>query len=184
MEDRQIIDLYFARDEQAVAETAKKYGPYCTSISMDILRNRQDAEECVNDTWNAAWHCIPPDVPQCLSAYLGRIVRRISISRYRYLHAAVRNRDLETAFEELEGCIVTPGDTDYTHNIQLKNDINDFLGSQTHKARVIFILRYYHAKPLRDIAAALGMTEKAVSKHLVRTRERLRKYLNERGYRI
>ncbi len=180
MEDQQIIDLYLARDERAIAETDKKYGAFCMSISLDILKDPQDAEECLNDTWLNVWNHIPPDIPHRLRTYLGYIVRMLSIDRYRFNHAERRNKDMEVALDELENCVaVQDGSADEG---RLRADINTFLRSLSKTDRVIFILRYYHAKPVKDVADAVGMTANAATKRLKKTRESLRAYLNERGY--
>ena len=108
MEDQQIIALYFARDEQAIGETAKRYGPVCMQVSMDIVRDRMDAEECVNDTWIRTWNSIPPQRPDSLRAFLCRIVRNLSINRLRERKAKRRDRDLVVSMEELEGVLSIP----------------------------------------------------------------------------
>ena len=182
MEDHEIIDLFFARNERAVLETEKKYGTYCMAVSQGILSDRMDAEECVNDTWRWAWDHIPPTIPEKLRLYLGRVVRHLSLDRYRYNHAARRNKDLEVSFEELEECIPAPDGLPERDADVLRGHIGQFLREETQKARMVFLLRYYYGKSLADISEATGMSVKAVSKHLVRTRERLRVYLNERGY--
>ena len=102
MTDSDIIRLFFARDEQAIAETAEKYGRYCMTIARDILDSEQDAEECVSDVYLKAWNSIPPDEPTSLKAYIAVLTRRLSINRYHESRAAKRNRELEVAFEELE----------------------------------------------------------------------------------
>ena len=95
MDDETIIKLYFQRSERAISETDAKYGPYCRSIALNILSVREDAEECLNDTWHAAWNRMPPDLPQCLRAFLGRITRNLSISRFRADHAQKRFSGME-----------------------------------------------------------------------------------------
>ena len=182
MEDQQIIDLYLTRDERAIAETDKKYGAFCMNISLDILKDPQDAEECVNDTWLSAWNHIPPDIPRRLRTYLGHIVRMFSINRWHYNHAERRNKDLEVVLDELENCLTAPDDN--ADDGRLRAEINTFLRSLSKTDRVIFVLRYYHTKPVKDVAEAVGMTANAVTKRLTKIRECLRAFLNERGYRL
>ena len=110
MEDLHIIELYFARDEEAIRHTADKYGPYCTAVSMSILHSEPDAEECVNDTWLKTWNSIPPTRPNSLKLFLARITRNLSINRHRALHSDKRNKDLEVSLSELEPCFPAPDD--------------------------------------------------------------------------
>lgn len=183
MEDNQIIALYWNRSEQAIRETEKTYGAYCTSVSMNVLHNKQDAEECVNDTWLWTWNHIPPEKPLSLRAYLGCIVRHISLTRYRWLHAAKRNRNLEDALDEFSECIPAPEEAAES-DTPLEILINDFLRTQSAIERNLFILRYFHSTPVKDIARLTGQRPQDVSSHLQTIRKRLRVYLTERGYRL
>ncbi len=180
MEDKAIVELYFARDEQAIAQTSAKYGGYCLQISYNILRSRPDAEECVNDTYLRAWQTIPPERPSKLKAFLGCIVRRLSLDRYRYLHAARRNRDMEVSFEELEDCI--PVRDEQAH--ELPSLLNEFLGSLSAADRRVMVKRYWYAMSVQEIAADEGMTVNAVTVRLYKTRNKLRAFLEERGYSV
>lgn len=108
MEDAAIVALYWNRDEAAIAETQRKYGSYCQAIAQNILSSREDAEECVSDAWNAAWNAMPPQRPGSLSAFLGRIVRNLSISRWRRDRAQKRYAGLEVLLSELEDCLPAP----------------------------------------------------------------------------
>lgn len=180
MQDNQIVDLYFARDEQAIAETDKKYGKTCMQLSYNILGSRPDAEECVNDTYLRTWQSIPPERPHSLGAFVCRIVRNISLTRFRDLHRQKRNRDLLVALDELEACVVAPED-----NIQeLSAYISDFLDKQEKIDRLLFMGRYFHGCSVKKIAQYSGMTPGQVSTKLYRLRERLRVYLAERGYNV
>ena len=181
MEDQRIIDLYFARDEQAIRHTSDKYGAYCTAVSMHILHSEPDAEECVNDTYLKTWNSIPPTRPESLKLFLARIVRNISLNRHRALHSDKRDRDLETSLSELESCIPAPDEGSSDELIRL---INAFLEEQRKQDRVIFVQRYWYSLSAAEIAAEQGMTENAVWVRLYRVRDKLRLYLNERGYRI
>lgn len=181
MDDSTIINLFTNRAEQAIRETERKYGVLCHTVSMNILHNRQDAEECVNDTWLWTWNHIPPDSPPSLGQYLTNAVRRISLNRYRTLHAAKRDRRMEVTLEELENCCPAP--EPQPGGESLGSLINDFLWTQGSLDRSLFILRYYHCMSVADIAARTGMKPNSAVKRIARLRERLRQYLTERGYR-
>ena len=105
MDDEKIIEMFFARNELAIGETERKYGRYCYAVSYRILNSNEDSEECVNDTYHAAWTHIPPEIPQSLKAFLGRIVRNLSISRFRRTHARKRSSGTDVLLSELEDCL-------------------------------------------------------------------------------
>ncbi len=178
MQDHEILDLYFARDEQAIVETDKSHGRVCMQVSMNILRSRPDAEECVNDTYLKAWHTIPPERPTAFRAFLCQITRNLSLDRLRYLHRQKRDKNLLVMFSELETCLPT---TEAPDN-QLAKHLSDFLHTQEKIDRLLFVGRYYHAFNPRELARRTGLDENLVSVHLYRVRERFRRYLVERGY--
>ena len=180
MEDQRIIELYFARNEQAIAETAKSYGEDCMRVSMSILRSHPDAEECVNDTWLKAWHSIPPQDPPSLKVYLGRLVRHLSIDRLRTITRLKRNRELEVALDELADCAL-PEEEDVT---ALTAALDEFLDGLEPTDRKLFVGRYWHLYPVSKLAAAYGLTTNNTSVRLHRTRERLRVHLTERGFTV
>lgn len=181
MEDNQIIELYFARDEQAIRHTADKYGAYCMAVSMNVLHSEPDAEECVNDTYLKTWNSIPPTRPSCLKLFLGKIVRNLSINRWNSWHSDKRDRDLEVSMTELEECIPDPDNGDRGELIRL---INEFLAKQSKTDRVIFVQRYWYSLSTAQIAKETELSENAVWIRLHRTRDRLKTFLEERGYRI
>ncbi len=181
LEDRSIIELYNARDEQAIAETAYKYGSYCTAVSMNILNSYPDAEECVNDTYLRTWQSIPPKDPPSLRNFLGKIIRNLSITRYRALHSQKRDSDLTVALSELESCLSVPAETEAGVLCDL---LNGFLEGLEPRERQLFVGRYWYAHPVSRLAEVYGLTPNAVSKQLARTRDRLRAYLAERGYTV
>ena len=178
MDDLDIIELYFAREEKAISETQAKYGSYCQKISMNILGNAEDAEECVNDTWLKAWNSIPPERPGVLRLFLGRITRNLAIDRYRANRKSGRNRELELSLEELSACIPLQE----TQAGELPALLDDFLRMTPPDDRRLFVLRYWHAHSVKSLAETFHMTTGAVSNRLWRTREKLRTYLTERGY--
>ena len=180
MQDHEIIDLYFARNEQAITETDKKYGADCMRVCHNILCNLQDAEECVNDTYLHTWRAIPPTRPNSLRAFLCRIARNLSLSRVRDLHRQKRNRDLEISMDEVAYCIPAPEDNLY----ELSAHLSDFLEKEGKIDRLLFMGRYFHGISVSELAKRSDMAPNAVSARLYRCRDRLRAYLWERGYEV
>lgn len=177
MEDHQIIELYFARDELAIEETAKRYGGVCMQVSMDILQDRMDAEECVSDTWLQTWRTIPPQRPTILKAFLCRITRNLSINRLRERKAKRRDRDMTLSLEELEGVLSIPEDK----SEGLSELISEFLRSLDREDRLLFMGRYWHGQSVRELADRMGLSANAAAVRLHRIREELRDFLTERG---
>ncbi len=186
VEDEDILKLYFARDERAIAETDRRHGKTCMQVSVGILHSRPDAEECVNDTYLRVWNAIPPTRPQSLRAYLCRIVRNLSINRLRAMSAAKRHRDLTLSLSELDACIPAPaGDEPAGGSTEeLARLISDFLRTVDATDRRLFMGRYFYARSVPELAADTALGEKAVYKHLEKTRTRLQAYLTERGYTV
>lgn len=180
MEDKDIIALYFDRNEEAIKESSAKYGSYVTGVSMSILHNALDAEECVNDTWLKAWNSIPPQNPPSLKVYLGRLARHLSIDRLRTLTRLKRNRELEVALDELVEC--SPPDEEDT--AALTAALDAFLDSLEPTDRKLFVGRYWHLYPISVLSDAYRLTPNNTSVRLHRLRERLRVYLTERGFYI
>ncbi|MCD8353759.1 MAG: sigma-70 family RNA polymerase sigma factor [Clostridiales bacterium] len=186
MEDNKIIDLYWQRSEAAIAETEGKYGAYCHSIARNILQSREDAEECVNDTWLKAWNSMPEQRPGCLMAFLGKIVRNLSLDRYRKGHAQKRGEG-ETALvlTELEDCLSASGSAEQAVEEQLLTEcIDRFLGELTRQKRVLFVRRYWYLDPVSEIAQSCGQSENAVTLTLFRLRRKLRVYLEKEGFQL
>ena len=180
MTDPEIIALYNARDEAAIRETDSAYGRLCHELAMRILGDPSDAEECVSDTWLRVWNAIPPAAPPSLRAYVCKIVRRIAIDRYRMGKAAKRRSEMTVALEEVEPYLAVPPEGE----AELPRLLEAFLRTEDELDRKLFMGRYWHAYPVKDMAARYGLTPNAVSHRLKRTRERLRAYLNERGYSV
>ena len=181
MNDERIVALFFERSEQAIVELDKKYGRACHAVSYNILNDRQDAEECVNDAYLGAWNAIPPAKPDPLLPFVCRIVRNISLKRYAQRTAVKRNSRYDVALEELEGCLASS--TSIEEEIaqrELAQVIEAFLDTLSKENRVIFLRRYWFSDAYSDIAARVGLTEKNVSVRLTRMRKELRKYLVER----
>lgn len=184
MEDSQIVDLYWDRSEQAIAETDTKYGRYCFSIANNILPFREDAQESVNDTYLAAWNALPPERPSVLRTFLGKLTRRISIDRWRYLSAEKRGGGtIPLALEELAGCI--PGGDDPAATVEAKElaqSINGFLDTLPATERQVFLMRYFALSPLAQIEEKYAMTGSRLRSMLHRTRKKLLRYLEKEGF--
>lgn len=182
--DQQIIALYFSRKEAAIDETERKYGSYLLAIAQNILRNREDSEECVNDTYLAAWNSIPPMRPNSLATYLGKLTRNISINRYKSLHAARRGGgEFALSLDELDDCVA---DTlvEQQDAEQLGRLISEFLYTKPAEVRQVFVRRYFYSDSLTDIADAFGMSLPKVKAMLHRTRLSLREHLEKNGINI
>lgn len=184
MEDKDIIQLFFDRNEQAIEETSIKYGNYCNSIAMNILKNRADAEECVADTYQKCWDSIPPDRPTVFRIFLGRITRNLSFNMYKKMNADKRGRGQLTLILDELAEVVSDKDSVENHieNRELIKEINTFLDSLPQEKRIMFVRRYWYSDSVADIARRCGVSENNVSVNLNRIRKRLRRYLCERGF--
>ena len=188
MDDKQIVDLYFARAERAIDETARKYGRYCHAIAHSLLGNDEDAEECVNDTWLNTWNSIPPESPHSLRAWLSRITRNLALNRLAARSADKRaGEHYTTALEELSECIASPTDTEgevirRAKAKALAKSLNRFIETLPTRDRDIFLGRYYFLYSAKEIARRLGMKENYVRNILSRTREKLRNHLRKEDF--
>lgn len=184
MDDKQIVDLYFARKEQAIRETAKKYGKYCFAIARNILQNSSDAEETVNDTYMGAWNSIPPHRPAMLSTYLGKITRRLALKRWTANRTQKRGgSEIVLALEELAGCI--PSDFDVESRInedELTQILNDFVRNLPNPESHVFLCRYWYLDSIEAIARRFDFSQSKVKSMLSRTRKKLYAHLQKEGY--
>lgn len=182
MEDKQIMDLFRDRSEDAIAQCQSKYGRYLDGLAMAVLDNRQDAEEAVNDLWLRVWNAIPPANPENLKSYLARILRNLALDRYRQIHSASRGGgQVPLILDELEDCIPDgPGDPSAARD--LSGAMDRFLEGLPLKNRRIFMARYWHMKPVSEIAGSLEMGESAVKMSLLRTRRQLKDFLEKEGF--
>lgn len=185
VDDKTIIQHYWDRDECAIAETDEKYGSYCRSIANNILSDREDTQECVNDTYLKTWNTIPPQWPRVLPAFLGRIVRNLAINMYERNNAIKRGGGQPVlALHELEECIPDRAmDIECDEN-ELGEIIDSFLGLLSSKNRKIFVMRYWYTESVRNISECMKMSENSVSAVLKRLRKKLRKYLAEKGFEL
>ena len=181
LSDGEIIDLYFKRDELAISATGNNYGRYLFTIGNNILNDRLDCEECLNDTYFSTWNKIPPNRPTYLQMFLSKIMRDVSISRYR------KNRskkhipsELTVSMEELGDCIVSEADVEEDLAIrELARLLNGFLKSITKRQRFIFVCRYYYCDSVKAIASMLEVSSKTVYREIERIRLDLRDALSK-----
>ena len=181
MNDKEIVALFFARDERALVQVQQQYGGYCRAIAMRILRCSEDVDECVNDTWRQLWEAIPPHRPEHLATFVGKITRRLSLNR-----AKEKGRDkrgggeVPVALDELAECLPdTSGET--VDDMVLRDALNGFVKALPTGTRRIFVQRYWYLCPIAEIARDNGMRESAVKMSLLRTREKLKQYLEKEG---
>lgn len=183
MDDHEIVELYWQRNEAALSATVEKYGSYCRQISYNILHNQEDAEECVNDAYLGAWQSIPPQRPNCLAAYLGKLTRNVSLNRLKQYSAQKRGggqRDL--VLSELDDCIPAREDTEQAvEEILLVESINRFLRALPEQKRNLFIRRYWYLDPVTALAEKFGMRESKVTSLLFRLRRGLKTHLQQEG---
>ncbi len=185
MEDNKIIELFWAREEEAVSETASKYGKLCFAIAGNILQNREDREECVSDTYLALWNAIPTAWPQRFAAFIGRIVRNLALDRYAYLHAGKRAQGAAVAFEELEECVSgKDSPEDETENKRVEEAINAFLADLEKDKRRVFVMRYWYFDSLEKISQRTGFSEGKIKSMLFQLRKKLRAHLESEGIEV
>ena len=180
MEDNIIIELYWKRDERAIRESSTKYSAYCSTIAENILHSIEDTEECVNETWFRAWNTMPPDKPNRLAVFFGRITRNLAIDRYRRNYAQKYiGGQVALCLDELGECIGE--DSKVTDRLALRELINSFLDELPYKNRCIFLLRYWYLMSITEIAKRNDMSEGAVKMVLQRIRIKLKDYLTKEG---
>ncbi len=185
MDDSAIVELYHQREERAIDESEKKYGGLCRSIAVKLLGVREDAEECVNDTWLAAWGKMPPDRPHSLGAFFGRITRNLSVSRWRREHAQKRYDGMELLLSELEDCVPAPGTVEETFDKgQLALAISTWLDHLEDTDRQLFILRYWYGKTVHELALEQKERANTLSQKLLRLRKSLKAFLETEGVQL
>lgn len=183
MDDREIVELYFERNENAIKETKDKYEKYCSYIANNILNSKPDTEECVNDTYLATWNSIPPSKPNSLKAYVGKITRNLALNRYNASRAKKRNDGVELVLDELSE-VLADSESDgrnLTDDLTLKYALNVFVGSLKQETREIFVRRYWFLSSIKEIARDYDISESKVKVTLLRTRELLRDFLRKEG---
>ena len=182
MKDEEIVNLYWDRQEKAIYETDKKYGRYCNTISFNILQDNEETKECINDTYLKIWNNIPPQRPNMLKVYIGKITRNLAINQYERKKAKKRDYTLEIALEELNECISSNNDVekelDYN---ELVNALNNFLSKLSQNKRKIFLERYWYLYSIKEISSKNKITQSNTKTILLRLRNQLKNYLKEGG---
>lgn len=182
MNDKRIIELFFERSEKAISELSSRYGGTVLRIAQNLLHNRQDAEECANDTYLSVWNAIPPQRPESLTAFVCKIARNTAINRLQYDHAQKRGGENEACFEELQECIPSGESAEARYEASFISElIDEFLDTLSKKNRMIFVRRYWYQDPIKDIAAETELTEGTVRTRLTRLRDKLKEFLESRG---
>lgn len=180
MEDGQIIELYWNRDQRAIRETDGKYGKLLHGIAWNVLRSREDSEECVNDTYLRAWEAIPPARPGAFRVWLGQITRNLSLDRWKSRRAEKRGGGAELLLGELEDCLPAPAGRELEDG-ELAELLNVFLRRLSREGRAMFLRRYWYGESVAEVAEALGCGEGKVKSSLFRSRKALREYLEREG---
>ena len=181
MDDMQIIELFFSRDERAIAETDRKYGKLCRSIVYNILCSHEDTEECVNDTYLGTWNSIPPARPLRFPAFLCRIARNISLKRLEYRKALKRGHEVYVSFDELESMAADDEIDSFVTAEHLGRIISRFLRTEKEEVRNVFLRRYWFFDSIGVISEMYGFSESKVKNMLYHCRRRLREYLRKEG---
>ena len=180
MTDQELIELFFARSERAIAEVTDQYGALCRGIAYGVLENRQDSEECVSDSMLKLWNSIPPARPQSMMAYLGAIVRNRAIEIYRKRRAQQRGEGKQAAIrEELESCVGRQDDAVGADSMVIRETLNAFLKGLNREQQAVFVRRYWAAQPVAEIARELGTNRGRVEGMLHRMREKLKEKLRK-----
>ena len=184
MTDLQIIDLYWGRSEDAIAESDAKYGSYCFSVSYNILADPLDAEECVSDTWMRAWSAMPPERPDKLKLFFAKITRNLSIDRLKIKFAQKRGGgEAELILEELEQCVSSAGNAESAYLAkELASSINRFVRSLPEREGNLFVRRYFYAETLETAGKRYGITAHNASVILSRVRVKLKRHLEKEGF--
>lgn len=182
MDDRQIVDLYWQRDDAAIRETELKYGPFCRGLAYNVLSSHEDAEECVNDTWQKAWDSMPDERPSLLRAWLGKVVRNLALDRWRRDHAQKRYNGLDVMLDELEDCVPASTTVESTVDaMELGRTISKWLRSLPKDDRVLFVRRYWNGEALNALAADQGVPAAKLAQKMYSLRQNLKKVLETEG---
>lgn len=185
MDDSKIIELFYERSEQAIVELSKKYGSACIKFANNILNNRLDSEECVNDAYLGAWNTIPPQKPNPLLSYVCRIVRNLAIKKYHSNTAAKRNSIYDISLDELESCFPASDSIEDELNVkEVSRIIDSFLETLDKENRIMFVRRYWYSDSIADLAELFHTSKHNISVRLSRARAKLKKHLTKEGISI
>lgn len=183
MNDADLLALYFARDERASAETFRRFGGYCYTIAHNILGSAPDSEECVNDVLLRLWEKIPPAKPDNFYAFIAAVTRNLARNRCRAENAQKRGSgEIPLALDELRDCTGPDTVEQELDSRALGSVLDDFLGTLKKEHRIMFVQRYWYLCPVEDIAEELGISKSMVTVTLMRTRRKLRIYLEKEGF--
>lgn len=184
MEDSQIVELYWQKNPDAITESDRKYGAYCFAIADHILHNKEDSEECVNDTWLNAWNAMPPQRPARLRMYLAKITRNLSFNRFHARSAEKRGGgEITLVLDELAECLACESDVEGEYEARETGQrIRAFVRTLPERDGNVFVRRYFFTESVAEIAGRYGLTENHVMVILSRTRKKLRTYLIKEGY--
>ena len=183
MEDKKIVELFLSRSERAIQEIAKKYEKYCYHIAYGILHNHEDAQECINDAYYQTWNSIPPQEPERLSTYVGKITRNLALNKWEYYNAKKRGMgEVPFVLEELRECIPNGDVTeDVVDQLYFEDMLNAFLSKQSKEKRVVFMRRYWYMSTIKEISKDFNMSESKIKMMLSRLRKELRAFLENEG---
>lgn len=185
LDDQELIDLYWGRDEEAIKETATKYGKLCTYIAKNILKSVEDCEECVNDTYFAVWNAIPVQRPNKFSVFISRFTRNLALKKYEYLSAKKRNTSATMSLDELGDCVSSEDSVESeVEKKHIERTIDAFLWQQGHEKRDVFIRRYWYFDSIESICKHTGFSQSKVKSILYQMRLNLRKYLENEGIEV
>ena len=184
MDDKTILDLYFARNEMAIKHTDDTYGRRLFHLADNIVKNDQDAEESVSDTYLKAWETIPPLRPKYFFGYLAKICRHFALDRLDWRNAAKRKTEVVSLTQEMETCIPDQSRQAELESKELGRILDAFLREQTPENRMVFLRRYWYVDTIAEIAQRYGISESAVNMRLSRTRDRLQAYLSKEGIKV
>lgn len=184
MNDSEIVELFFSRDEKAISAANEKYGKYCAAVAMNILKNREDSEECVNDALLKAWNSIPPEKPRNLAGFLAKITKNISINRYNTAQAEKRGGgEIPLIYDELSECIPDKANVELSfEQSELIEAVKEFLRTLPERKRDLFLLRYWYCLSISEAAKRVGISDNNAAVTLQRTRNKILKYLRKRGF--
>ena len=184
MEDYKIVALYWKKDESAISETGHKYGAYCFAIADNILHNKEDSEECVNDTWLKAWNAMPPQRPTKLQIFLTKITRNLSFNRFNARSAEKRGGgEIILVLDELAECLASETDIASEYEAkELGQCIRSFVRLLSERDGNIFVRRYFFTESISQIARKYGLTENNIMVILCRTRKKLKAHLVKEGF--
>lgn len=185
MDDKEIVDLFIGRDQMAIKEASMKYGSKLNNIAQNILDNEEDAQECENDTYLDAWKLIPPNEPRnYLFSFLAKIIRNKSLNYYKSKNTLKRKAIIVELSKELEECIASPDSDGNLCDDEIGKIISSFLRKEKEEVRMIFVRRYWYIDSISNIANRFNISESKVKSILFRKRNKLRFYLEKRGYKV